>query len=121
MDFLRFPLHAADGTSAARCKDRNLGTSCRQLAIAHYINFSHLGKAPGMPAYGPGGVKTLRGITALGILRLVITLGAKQLQKFILRSLLRPSQISFSHSLAHRRPSPVTRHVLNRRKQTYEH
>src|SRR5580704_2932966 len=53
MDFLRFPLHAADGTSAARCKDRNLGTSCRQLAIAHYINFSHLGKAPGMPAYGP--------------------------------------------------------------------
>jgi hypothetical protein len=44
-------------------------------------------------------VKTLRGITAPEILRLVVTLRAKKTQKFILRSALRPNQISFSHSL----------------------
>src|SRR5580698_10311748 len=47
----------------------------------------------------PGRVKTLRGITAPGILRLVVTLRAKKCKKFLLRSALQPNQISFSHGL----------------------
>jgi hypothetical protein len=39
----------------------------------------------------PGRVKTLRGITAPGILRLVVTLRAKKMQKVLLRSALQPN------------------------------
>jgi hypothetical protein len=60
-------------------------------------------------AMGPGCVKTLRGITAPGILRLVVTLRAKKRKKFVLRSLLRQNQISFSHSLGHNRTQAAQR------------
>jgi len=56
-----------------------------------------------MSAIGPGRVKTLRGITAPRILRLVVTLRAKN-AKFLLRSALQPNQISFSHGLGPKLP-----------------
>ena len=42
-------------------------------------------------------VKTLRGITAPGILGSTVTRRGKKTQKFVFRSALRPNQISFSH------------------------
>ena len=50
-----------------------------------------------LSAFDPGCVKTLRGITAPGILGSVVMRRAKKTQKFVFRSASRPNQISFSH------------------------
>jgi hypothetical protein len=77
------------------------------LTEVHWPSARVAGDAISTPAFDPGCVKTLRGITAPGILRLVVTLRAKKTQKFILRSALRPNQISFSHGLDPLQSSPV--------------
>jgi hypothetical protein len=51
-----------------------------------------------LPGFDLGCVKTLRGITAPGILGSVVMRRAKKRKNLSFRSALRPNQISFSHS-----------------------
>jgi hypothetical protein len=70
-----------------------LTTQCPELAEEADISPKW-----GNSRFDPGCVKTIRGITAPGILSPKGHAESKKTQKFVFRSALRPNQISFSHS-----------------------